>query len=115
MQDHCFQSSCAGLTRIKTMVPTGLESYVAQLVSATAETTLAVMVVTYIPHRYASSGAITVTETKIRSVSIVRPICTERCGTCRAFGKSCQIDLIVLRISERLLQVFYYDTDKTRC
>jgi hypothetical protein len=39
----------------------------------------------------------------VRSESAVRPIGTERCGTGRAFGKSCRIDLIVLRISERLL------------
>jgi hypothetical protein len=39
----------------------------------------------------------------VRSESAVRPISTERCGTGRAFGKSFRIDLIVLRISERLL------------
>jgi hypothetical protein len=39
---------------------------------------------------------------RVRSENVVRPIGTERCGTGRAFGKSCQIDLIVLRISERL-------------
>jgi hypothetical protein len=43
--------------------------------------------------------------TEKRSESAVRPIGTERCGTGRAFGKSCRIDLIVLRISERLLPV----------
>jgi hypothetical protein len=42
---------------------------------------------------------------RVRSESAVRPIGTERCGTGRAFGKSCRIDLIVLRISERLLPV----------
>jgi hypothetical protein len=41
----------------------------------------------------------------VRSESAVRPIGTERCRTGRAFGKSCRIDLIVLRISERLLPV----------
>ena len=41
----------------------------------------------------------------VRSKSAVRPIGTEWCGTGRAFGKSCRIDLIVLRISERLLPV----------
>jgi hypothetical protein len=42
---------------------------------------------------------------RVRSESAVRPIGTERCRTGRAFGKSCRIDLIVLRISERLLRV----------
>jgi hypothetical protein len=41
----------------------------------------------------------------VRSESAVRPIGTERCRTGRAFGKLSQIDLIVLRISERLLPV----------
>jgi hypothetical protein len=40
---------------------------------------------------------------RLRSESAVRSIGTERCGTARAFGKSCRIDLIVLCISERLL------------
>jgi hypothetical protein len=38
-----------------------------------------------------------------RSESAVRPIDTERYRTSRAFGKSSRIDLVVLRISERLL------------
>jgi hypothetical protein len=42
---------------------------------------------------------------RVRSENAVRPIGTEQCGTGRAFGKSCRIDLIVLRISERLLPV----------
>ena len=40
---------------------------------------------------------------RARSESAVRPIGKERCGTGRPLGKSCRIDLIVLRIPERLL------------
>jgi hypothetical protein len=43
---------------------------------------------------------------RVRSESAVRPIGTEHCGTGRAFGKSCRIDLVVhLRISEHLMPV----------
>jgi hypothetical protein len=40
---------------------------------------------------------------RVRSESAVRPIGMERYRTGRVFGKSRRIDLIVLRISERLL------------